>query len=149
MIRPATRDEAAVLTEIALQAKRHWGYPEHWIKHWEADLTVTPDFISDNLVFVAEEDGEPRGFYALCSNDGKVELEHMWVKPEYIGIGVGKDLFLHAMDQATALNIGEVNIIADPNAASFYEHMGAERVGEVDASIDGETRKLPRLKIRP
>ena len=145
MIRAASADEAPLLTEIALEAKRHWGYPEHWIKHWESDLTIRPDFISNHLVFVAEKDGEVRGFYALCSNDGKVELEHMWVKPQYIGTGIGKELFLHAMDRATALNIKEVSIIADPNAASFYEHMGAERVGEIDSSIEG--RKLPRLKF--
>jgi N-acetylglutamate synthase-like GNAT family acetyltransferase len=146
MIRQASTDEAATLTEIARQAKRHWGYPEHWIRHWEADLTVTPDFILHNMVFVAEEDNVVRGFYALCINHGKAELEHMWVKPEYIGTGIGKELFLHAMDRATELNLPEVNIIADPNAASFYEHMGAQPDGEVETSINGQERKLPRLK---
>jgi N-acetylglutamate synthase-like GNAT family acetyltransferase len=144
-IRSATVDEADELTAIAMAAKRHWGYPESWIKQWEADLTITSDFVSHNTVFVSEEDGEARGFYALSVNAGKAELEHMWVKPEYIGTGVGKELFLHAMDLATALNLDEMSITADPNAASFYEHMGAERVGEVDSSIEG--RKLPRLKI--
>ena len=145
MIRQASADEATLLTEIALQAKRHWGYPESWIKHWEPDLTITPAFISTNLVFVAEEAGETRGFYALCINDAKAELEHMWVKPEFIGTGIGKELFLNAMDRVAELNVRELAITADPNAASFYEHMGAERVGEVDSSIEG--RKLPRLKI--
>ncbi|HET6863416.1 MAG TPA: GNAT family N-acetyltransferase [Pyrinomonadaceae bacterium] len=144
-IRAATVDEAEELTAIAMAAKRHWGYPENWIKQWEADLTITSDFVSDNTVFVAEEDGEARGFYALCVNDGKAELEHMWVKPQYIVTGVGKELFLHAMDLATTLKLSELSITADPNAASFYEHMGAERVGEVGSSIEG--RKLPRLKI--
>jgi GNAT superfamily N-acetyltransferase len=69
----------------------------------------------------------------------------MWVRPEYIGTGVGKELFLHAMDRVTALNLDEVNLTADPNAASFYEHLGAKRVGEVDSSIAG--RKLPRMRI--
>ena len=144
-IRSATVDEADELTAIAMAAKRHWGYPESWIKQWEADLTITSDFVSHNTVFVSEEDGEARGFYALSLNAGKAELKHMWVKPEYIVSGVGKELFLHAMDLVTALNLDEMSITADPNAASFYEHMGAERVGEVDSSIEG--RKLPRLKI--
>jgi len=145
-IRTATVDEADALTAIAMAAKRHWGYPEDWIKRWEADLTITSDFVSQNSVFVAEEAGEARGFYALSVQDGKAELEHMWVKPQYIGTGIGKELFLHAMDRVTELRVNEVNITADPNAAAFYEHMGAERVGDVESSIEG--RKLPRLRKR-
>ena len=149
MIRPASAEEAAVLTTIALEAKRYWGYPEHWIKHWEADLTISPEFISENQVFVAEADGEIRGFYALCVSGEKAELEHMWVTPGSIGTGVGKELFLDAMERAAALNVRDVQITSDPNAAGFYKRMGATQVGETDAPVDGQPRKLPRLKINP
>ena len=149
MIRPASVDEAAVLTTIALEAKRYWGYPEHWIKHWEKDLTISPEFISDNHVFVAEADGEIRGFYALCVSGAKAELEHMWVTPASIGTGIGKELFLDAMERAAALDVRDVQITSDPNAAGFYKRMGATQVGETDAPIDGQQRKLPRLKINP
>jgi GNAT superfamily N-acetyltransferase len=146
MIRPASADEASVLTEIAHDAKRHWGYPEHWIKHWESDLTISPDFIRDNYVYVAEEDGEIQGFYALSVAGSKAELEHMWVKPDRIGTGLGKDLFLDAMERAAALNVNAIEMSADPNVAGFYKHMGATQIGEIDASIDGQSRTLPRMK---
>ena len=150
MIRRAAVDEASVLTTIALEAKRYWGYPEHWIKHWESDLTVSPEFIRDNHVYVAEADGEVRGFYALCvGEEHKAELEHMWVTPDYIGTGIGKELFLDAMERAAALDVRDVELSADPNAAGFYTRMGAMQIGEVDSPIDGEERKLPRLKITP
>jgi GNAT superfamily N-acetyltransferase len=149
MIRPAAADEASVLTTIAHDAKRHWGYPEHWIKHWESDLTISSDFIRDNYVYVVEEDGEIQGFYALSVTNDKAELEHMWVTPARIGTGVGKELFLDAMERAAALNVGAVEILADPNAAGFYKRMGATQIGETDASLDGQSRTLPRLKIEP
>jgi GNAT superfamily N-acetyltransferase len=149
MIRPASADEASVLTKIALDAKRHWGYPEHWIKHWQSDLTISPDFIRDNHVYVAEEDGEIQGFYALSIADSKAELEHMWVTPERIGTGIGKELFLDAMERAAALNAGSVEILADPNAAGFYKHVGATQIGETDATMDGQSRTLPHLTIDP
>ena len=148
-IRRSSPEEAETLTTIALEAKRYWGYPEHWIKHWEADLTITPDFIRDNQVYVAEADGEIRGFYALCVNGDKAELEHMWVTPACIGTGVGKELFLDAMERAAALDVRDVELSADPNAAGFYERMGAKQIGEVDSPIDGQVRKIPRLKIEP
>jgi GNAT superfamily N-acetyltransferase len=149
VIRRASTAEADKLTQIALDAKRFWGYPEHWIKHWESDLTISSDFVRDNEVYVAEEDGEILGFYALCVNGNKAELEHMWVTPGSIGTGIGKELFLDAMDRAATLAVREIEISADPNAAGFYERMGASQVGETDASIDGQVRKLPRLRIEP
>ena len=149
-IRSATPEDAPTLTSIALDAKRYWGYPEHWIKHWESDLTISSDFIRDNHVYVAEESGEIRGFYALCVTGDKAELEHMWVRPAVIGTGVGKDLFLDAMERAARLNVDAVEISSDPNAAGFYKRMGATQIGEMDAPVEGEPlRKLPRLKINP
>ena len=102
-IRRSTPEEAATLTQIALDAKRHWGYPDHWIQHWESDLTITSDFIRDNHVYVAEENGAIHGFYALCVGHNKAELEHMWVTPASIGTGIGKELFLDAMERAAKL----------------------------------------------
>jgi GNAT superfamily N-acetyltransferase len=149
MIRPAATSEASVLTRMALEAKRYWGYPEHWIKHWESDLTISSDFINDNHVYVAEEDGQIQGFYALIVTGNKAELDHMWVKPTLTGTGIGKELFLDAIERAAALKVSAVEISSDPNAAGFYRRMGATEIGEVDASFDGVTRKLPRLKIEP
>lgn len=148
-IRPALTDEAATLTRIALDAKRHWGYPEHWITHWTDDLTITPEFIQDNHVYVVEEDGEVKGFYALCVAGEKAELEHMWVTPASIGTGIGKTLFLDAMERAAGLEVGSVELSADPNAAGFYRRMGATQIGETQSVIDGHTRKLPRMTIKP
>jgi N-acetylglutamate synthase-like GNAT family acetyltransferase len=148
-IRRAAPEEADALTQIALDAKRYWGYPEHWIKHWEADLTVSSDFIRNNQVYVAEKEGEIRGFYALCVSGMKAELEHLWVTPGSIGTGIGKELFLDAMDRAATLEVREIGISSDPNAAGFYERMGASQIGETEASMDGQVRKLPRLKIEP
>ena len=146
MIRSASPEDAQTLTTIALDAKRHWSYPENWIKHWESDLTISSDFIRDNHVYVAEDNGEIRGFYALCVAGDKAELEHMWVTPAMIGTGIGKELFLDAMERAAKLNVNAVEISSDPNAAGFYKRMGATQIGEIDSSIEGQPRKIPRLK---
>ena len=149
MIRNASTQDAATLTNIALDAKRYWGYPENWIRHWESDLTITPEFIRDNHVYVDEADGEIRGFYALCVVGNKADLEHMWVRPALIGTGIGKELFLDAMERAAKLNVNAVEIASDPNAVGFYKRMGATQIGEIDSPIEGQPRKLPHLKIKP
>ena len=137
------------MTEVAHDAKRYWGYPEHWIKHWQADLTISPEFIANNDVYVAEQEGELLGFYALIVRENKAELEHMWVAPKHVGSGVGKELFINAMQRAAGQNVSEVQISSDPHAEGFYQKMGATRVGEVASEVDGQPRILPRLRVDP
>ena len=149
MIRNASPEDASTLTTIALDAKRYWGYPENWIRLWESDLTISPEFIRDNHVYVYEDEGQIRGFYALCVTGQKADLEHMWVRPTLIGTGIGKELFLDAMKRAAQLKVNAVEISSDPNAAGFYRRMGATQIGEIDSPVEGQPRKLPRLKITP
>jgi len=148
-IRPASPTDDATLTAIAHDAKRYWGYPENWIEHWKDDLTITPEFISANEVYVAgaEGPGEIDGFYALVMNGERAELEHMWVRPERIGSGIGKDLLVHAMETAAFLNAAALEISSDPNAEGFYKRMGAKRIGEISSEVEGQPRTLPRLSI--
>ena len=148
-LRAATADEAQTLTKIAHDAKRHWGYPERWINHWQADLTISPDYLANNHVFVAESDGQIVGFYSLVDRQDKAELDHMWVSPEHMGTGVGKELFIHAMQHAAGRNISEVEILSDPNAEGFYSKMGAYRIGETVSEVDGQSRSLPLMNVKP
>ena len=130
-IRRARPDEAAALTEIAHAAKRHWGYPENWIEHWKADLTITADFIANNEMYVAINGEEIAGCCALVLSDSLAELEHMWIRPEHMGNGVGRALFNQIVDRAKQLNAPGLELSADPNAEGFYQRMGATRIGEV------------------
>ncbi|MEO8435865.1 MAG: GNAT family N-acetyltransferase [Pyrinomonadaceae bacterium] len=157
-IRKAVATDSEVLTEIAHNAKRYWGYPESWIEHWKADLTITPELISSCEVYVAgsesglaAEEVAPGncvdGFYAIGIRGERAELEHMWVKPECIGTGIGKELFMHAMETAAFLNAAALEISSDPNAEGFYKRMGARRIGEISSEVEGQPRTLPRLSI--
>lgn len=147
VIRRARPDEAGALTELAHAAKRYWGYPENWIEHWKEDLTITEDFIAANEVYVAMIGDEMAGCCALALGESQAELEHMWIKPERIGTGVGKALFTHVKNHARDLNVPELELSADPNAEGFYQRMGATRVGEVRSEIDGQPRVLPRMAV--
>ena len=148
-IRRAKPEEAGILTEIAHAAKRHWGYPENWIQHWQADLTITPEFINDNEMYVAMNGDEIAGCCAIAFSESLAELEHMWVRPEHMGTGVGRALFLHVKERAADLKIPALELSADPNAEGFYERMGATRIGEVRSEIEGQPRVLPRMTVNP
>ena len=146
-IRRATPDEAAALTEIAHAAKRHWGYPENWIEHWKDDLTITPDFIANNEMYVAVAGEEIAGCCALVLRDSQAELEHMWIRPEHMGTGIGRALFHQTVARAAHLKATGLEISSDPNAEGFYQRMGAKRIGEVKSEIEGQPRVLPRMSV--
>jgi GNAT superfamily N-acetyltransferase len=146
-VRRALPGDAEVLTHIAFAAKRHWGYPERWIRHWSESLTITPEFVRDNEVYAANSGGDPFGFYALTGPGRELELEHLWVLPGWMGSGTGRLLFEHAMERAASRGANFVEIEADPNAEGFYLRMGARRVGEDVYEIEGHRRVLPRMLV--
>jgi len=146
-IRRAKPNEAESLTAIAHAAKRHWGYPESWIERWTSDLAITAEFIASNEVFVAVNNDEIVGCCALVLSDSVPELEHMWINPSDMGNGIGRALFNHLKERACQLRIRSLELSADPNAEGFYERMGAKRIGEVRADMDGQPRVLPRMRI--
>lgn len=146
-IRRARPDEAGTLTEISHAAKRHWGYPETWIVGWKNDLTITADFVAGHEMFVAVRSDQVLGCCALVMTDSFAEIEHMWIRPEHMGSGIGRGLFEHAKRRAEELGAKALELSADPHAEGFYKHMGAVRIGEVCAAMDGVPRVLPRMRI--
>lgn len=148
-IRRAQAGDAAALTEIAHAAKRHWGYPEAWIARWRDALTLTPAYIADHAVFVAAgaEDDRPRGFHALAMRGADAVLDHLWIAPEWMGRGLGRELLGHAVRTARELGAARLEIDSDPHAEEFYRRMGAVRIGEVRADVDEVRRVLPRMEI--
>ncbi len=72
----------------------------------------------------------------------------MFVEPDHIGHGFGRELMRHAIARAgEAEHVERLVIQADPNAARFYESAGAVRIGErASDSIGG--RMLPLYEIR-
>jgi GNAT superfamily N-acetyltransferase len=146
-IRRALPEEADALTQIALSAKRHWGYPDRWMEIWTPQLTFSPDYFQENETWVAEVD-HPIAFYTLQERDGNAWIENLWVLPEYIGQGVGKQLFLHAMSLSRESGYKVLQLEADPNAAAFYEKIGMHKIGERRSAIEGQPRSLPIMEIK-
>jgi GNAT superfamily N-acetyltransferase len=148
-IRPADASEAFLLTALAHEGKRHWGYPDEWLDVWRDQLTITPAYITDNLVRCGcIDDGRVVGFYALEAEDIGFRLAHLWLAPSSIGCGMGRRIFDHAAQTASDLGARELRIETDPNAEGFYLHLGAERVGESVSLLTGTKRVIPHLRYK-
>ena len=158
IIRKALPSESSLLTAISFAAKHYWSYPEHYFEIWKNELTLTPEYIAQNLVFLAELEGEILGYYSLVKVEGdfwagKVLvmagywLEHIFIRPEFIGRGIGRKLIRHAEKTCRELGVEKLYIFSDPNAKGFYEKIGAEYLRESLSSIEGRIVPLFQLYI--
>lgn len=137
-----------MLSAIAQAAKRHWGYPEPWLDAWCPQLTFAPDQISALDIFVIEAAGDVAGFYAVVPGAPRWTLDHLWVRPERMGLGLGRQLVAHALARARMAGAVGLDIEADPNAEPFYRRLGGRRVGEIAAPAPGAgNRHLPLLVL--
>lgn len=136
-----------ILTTITKKSKAYWGFSENILKEWEHLLTVTKDYIENNLVFKLVQNGQIIGYYSYFSIDeNTVKLDNIFVLPEFIGKGFGKILMNDFLDKISQLDINKITLDAEPNAENFYKTFGFETIGQLESSI--KDRYLPIMELR-
>lgn len=146
-IRRAVGEDAAELTLLAQLAKASWGYPDAWLREWEAELQISEDYIRCNAVFVAEFGGRLVGVVGVEDGPAGPEISHLWVSADRQGRGLGRTLVDRAKQVAREEQWASLRIVSDPFAQPFYERLGAVQIGEVSAPVDGTERSLPVLRL--
>jgi len=158
LIREALPEESKILTDISFAAKRYWNYPEEFFEIWKDELTITPRYIKENVVFVAEQKGEIAGYFSLVEVKkdfwaGKVFvkaglwLEHIFILPKFIGKRIGSELIDYAKKICRKSGVRMLYIFSDPYAKGFYDKIGARYIQESPSSIAGRTVSLFELDI--
>lgn len=165
-LRPAIPADCNALTTLALVSKAHWGYDAAFMRACEASLTITPEFIIQHHVVVAQRqvptsrNDMPEGntithdfkalaivgFYALSREQPEAEVEQCFVAPDAIGLGIGKRLWQDLESAAVTQGATALTVLSDPNAAGFYRRMGMTDVGSAPSDVFGSERPLPVLK---
>src|SRR5260221_14151468 len=125
-IRMARAGEAASLTALCLRSKAHWGYDAEFMRRCVPSLTVSEESIGQGRVLVATDAaGRALGTVSVMPDGDAAELGLMFVDPAAIGGGIGRALFGEAVKLARRFGYRRMTILADVNAAPFYERMGA------------------------
>ncbi|SFM27421.1 GNAT family N-acetyltransferase [Pelosinus propionicus] len=146
-IRKAVADDSKVLTQISFMSKRYWNYPEQYFEIWKDELTITPSYIQNNIVYLAERDGQVLGYFSLVQVDEGFWLEHIFIMPKCIGKGIGSKLIATLKSKCKELKIDKVNILSDPNAKGFYDKLGACYLGESPSNIEGRTVSIYEFNV--
>jgi GNAT superfamily N-acetyltransferase len=89
---------------------------------------VKPEQIAAGHVWVAAAgDQSIAGIVSLALGEdpATLDLDKLFIEPGRIRGGVGRLLLLHAVGEARRRGATRLTILADPNAAAFYERNGA------------------------
>ena len=141
VVRNAKLEEAASLTALCVRSKAHWGYDAAFMKLSAAALAVNEDDIAAGRVLVAVDDaGRVIGMACVLPEGETSDLDALFVDPPVIGSGAGRALFDAAVILARQQGARRMTILADPNAAAFYERMGARYLRNAPSdAIPGRT----------
>lgn len=152
-IRPARPGDATRLSDLAMRSKAHWGYDTEFMESCRSELLVTEDNIQSEAFdyAIAIENDSIIGFYAIkMISAGCFELEALFVEPDSIGLGVGRLLVQHAIQNVADRQGRTLTIQGDPNATAFYAAAGARQVGTRESgSIPGRVLPLFEIRIAP
>jgi GNAT superfamily N-acetyltransferase len=127
-IRPARIEEAAALSDLCFRSKQVWGYDNAFMALCREPLRVKPEQIAAGDVWVAAAgDQSIAGIVSLALGEdpATLDLDKLFIEPGRIRGGVGRLLLLHAVGEARRRGATRLTILADPNAAAFYERNGA------------------------
>lgn len=144
-IRPARADEAELLTDLSLRSKALWGYDASFLARCRAVMRVKAGNIESRPHYVAEIDGRVVGFYGFEPEAEGVGLDYLFIDNDFVGRGIGRTVWEHAVATARRLGHPVMIVVSDPNAEGFYLRMGCRRVGTRPSDLENG-RQLPLLR---
>ncbi|MFK7823233.1 MAG: GNAT family N-acetyltransferase [Oligoflexales bacterium] len=89
------------------------------------------------------------GFFSFkdSKENSSIELGHLFISPDLINQGYGRQLFARALAKAKSLGKKRVYWISDPDAEGFYLKMGARKIG-TDENILNPKVRVPLFEIK-
>jgi GNAT superfamily N-acetyltransferase len=91
-------------------------HPEH--------LVLGPEGLNEGRTLVADEDGSVVGFATWTAADGVIELEDLFVDPDWTRRGIATALLEGIAEVLRARGVERLEVTANPHAMGFYTDSG-------------------------
>ena len=145
-------DQFDTVNAMILRSKAFWGYDADMMAKMETVLRLDPAAAAEGRAIAAWQTGAPMGLAQISApyeaeGGFAVMLDLLFIAPEAIGSGLGKQLYDWALDQARMADAVSLHILSDPNARGFYTAMGASFVEDRPSKLIPD-RVLPWLEHR-
>jgi N-acetylglutamate synthase-like GNAT family acetyltransferase len=145
-MRKAKPEDIEELNALCMRSKAVWGYDDAFMEACREELSLDPAEIGNTDIAIIETDGIIAGMVQIEVDRDEVELKRIFVDPSTLKSGIGRELFVWAVDMARSRGGRVMDVDADPFAAPFYRRMGMREIGvSPSGSVPG--RFLPRLSM--
>jgi GNAT superfamily N-acetyltransferase len=146
MIRLGTPADLGALADIYRRASlsnpgdrdRLLAHPEH--------LVLEPDGLAEGRTHVAEEKAVVVGFATWAETDDGMELEDLFVDPDWMRRGIATALVTRIVDVLRSRGADTLEVTASPDALAFYRAAGFVDIGVTQTTF-GSAPQL-QLKLR-
>ena len=145
MIRVGTPADLPALADVYRRAslsnpgdrERLLAHPEH--------LVLDPEGLTEGRTHVAEEDGSVVGFATWAEADGGMELEDLFVDPNWMRRGIATALVNCIADVVRSRGADTLEVTASPDALEFYRAVGFDDIGVAETAFGSAPQLLLRL----
>jgi GNAT superfamily N-acetyltransferase len=135
-----------MLTDLAIRSKRSWGYDDAFMRRVMDDMIVHPEYLMRERGIVAQVGDAIAGYAIVRMDEEEAFVRDLFVDPAYFGQGVGRRLFDACVAFARNNHARRLRLEGDPNAQSFYEHLGMRLTGRVPSNA-AVGRTLPVMTL--
>ena len=145
MIRLGTPADLAAASSVYRRASlSNEGDRDNLLAHPEF-LILGPEGLAEGRTHVAEQDGTVVGFATWAEADGTVDLEDLFVDPDYRRRGIASELVRRIAEVLRARGVQRLEVTANPHAMEFYRSAGFTDCGTADTDFGAAPRMVLML----
>jgi len=140
VIRTAGPDDLDDLTAVFRSASLSNDGDRHNLLAHPEFLELGDEAILDGRVRLAAIDGITVGFATTIGAGPEVELEDLFVHPDWMRRGVATDLIADAVERSRTTGASRMAVTANPHAMDFYLSVGFRGSSPVETEFEPGTR---------
>jgi GNAT superfamily N-acetyltransferase len=121
----ATEHRLAAINRLIARSKASWSWPEGYLEQALPLHELTATYLCGNHCFeILDREDVLIGFVSIVASGATVTLDNLWIAPERIGQGIGRQACDHVFRLAQRQGWTELWVLPDPPAEGFYRKAG-------------------------
>jgi GNAT superfamily N-acetyltransferase len=128
----AAREESlARINVLIAQSKSYWDWSTEYLEKALPMHRLESAYLRSNYCFeILNVAGELAAFASIAVASVRITLDNLWVRPDLIGQGIGRQSCEHIFAFARTRGWTELWVLPDPPSEQFYKRMGFSDTGE-------------------
>jgi GNAT superfamily N-acetyltransferase len=129
-VRRAREENLAEINRVIVASESRWDYPAAYLEAALPLLTIDEPYLAEHLCLeIVDEHATVVCFFAVAEDGGEHLLDHLWVRPDRLGQGIGRAACEHVFALARRHGWAALPVLPDPPAQGFYRKVGFEDTG--------------------